>query len=476
MATGGGGGAGAKRRMRDFNNKLVVEDREPPQKIDSIDFSICSGEEIVKNAVMEVSRDEMYSHVVTAPGQPSIKEAATNGPLDRRMGTTSKDARCKTCDEFLTECSGHFGHLRLTLPVFHQGYFKAIIACLACICKSCSRLLLSPEERSAAIAYFRKVQDDHLRRQSKHRAIIDTCKKISICPYCGSANGPIKKVPASGGTRYLLLVHDRFAKQEEARVSFHNELCEEDENFSLTKRNPELKQSVNKAHQDLDPVTVLNLFRNIPDEDVECLNMRPQHSRPEDLILTHLPVPPCCIRPSVAMGVGQGSNEDDLTVSLSEIVKASATLQETMDKGGGIANVMECWGYLQLKIAHYFNSELPGVQQQLTIKQGKRKVMRGFAQRLKGKQGRFRGNLSGKRVDHSGRTVISPDPNLHVRQVAVPVHMAKILTYPEMVTKHNLQRLRAAVQNGPDVWPGATHLRVGGRQDERKVCVCFYVE
>ena len=215
-------------------------------------------------------------------------------------------------------------------------------------------------------------------------------------------------------------------------------------------------------------MTVLSLFRSIPDTDVECLNMRPERSRPEQLILTHLPVPPCCIRPSVAMGVGQGSNEDDLTVSLAEIVKASATLAETMDKGGGIANVMECWGYLQLKIAHYFNSELPGVQQQLTMKQGKRKVMRGFAQRLKGKAGRFRGNLSGKRVDHSGRTVISPDPNLHVRQVAVPVHMAKILTYPEVVTKHNMSRLKAAIANGPDIWPGATHLRVAGLQQERK--------
>lgn len=47
--------------------------------------------------------------------------------------------------------------------------------------------------------------------------------------------------------------------------------------------------------------------------------------------------------------------------------------------------------------------------------------------------GRFRGNLSGKRVDFSGRTVISPDPNLRIDEVAVPVHVAKILTYPERV-------------------------------------------
>lgn len=339
-----------KKKQRSFNSKDLVEDTEPPQKIESIDFSICSGEEIVRNAVMEVNRDDMYTNVPTAPGQPSIREAATGGPLDRRMGTTNKDSKCKTCDEYLTECAGHFGHLRLTLPVFHQGYFKAIIACLACICKTCCRLLLSSEEQAQALLYFRRIQEDHLRRQAKHRSIIDACKKISVCPHCGAANGPIKKVPGNQGTRYLLLVHDQYAKHELARMQFQNELCDEDDNFSLTRRNPELKQAAPKAHQDLDPLTVLNLFRNIPDEDVECLNMRPEHSRPEELILTHLPVPPCCIRPSVAMGVGQGSNEDDLTVSLAEIVKASATLQETMDKGGGIQNVMECWGYLQVPL------------------------------------------------------------------------------------------------------------------------------
>jgi len=137
---------GAKKK-RDFNAKEMVEDKEPPQKIECIDFSICSGEEIVKNAVMEVSRDDMYTTVPSAPGQPSVREAATGGPLDRRMGTTNKDSKCKTCDEFLTECAGHFGHLRLTLPVFHQGYFKAIIACLACICKTCNRILLTPDEQ-----------------------------------------------------------------------------------------------------------------------------------------------------------------------------------------------------------------------------------------------------------------------------------------------------------------------------------------
>jgi DNA-directed RNA polymerase III subunit RPC1 len=89
-----------------FNTKEVVDDKEPPQKIESIDFSICAGEEIVKNAVMEVKRDDMYTSVPTAPGQASIREAAPNGPLDRRMGTTNKDSKCKTCEADLTECAG----------------------------------------------------------------------------------------------------------------------------------------------------------------------------------------------------------------------------------------------------------------------------------------------------------------------------------------------------------------------------------
>ena len=76
---------------------------------------------------------------------------------------------------------------------------------------------------------------------------------------------------------------------------------------------------------------------------------------------------------------------------------------------------------------------------------------RGLAQRLKGKQGRFRGNLSGKRVDYTGRTVISPDPNLAMDEVAVPLPVARILTFPERVTAHNIDSLRRAVLNG--AWP-----------------------
>ncbi len=51
----------------------------------------------------------------------------SNGVLDHRMGTSQKDQNCQTCGKGLSDCPGHFGYINLELPVFHVGYFRAII-------------------------------------------------------------------------------------------------------------------------------------------------------------------------------------------------------------------------------------------------------------------------------------------------------------------------------------------------------------
>jgi len=65
-------------------------------------------------------------------------------------------------------------------------------------------------------------------------------------------------------------------------------------------------------------------------------------------------------------------------------------------------------------------------------------------------------------VDFSARTVISPDPNLRVDQVGVPLKVATTMTYPEPVSKITLEKLRKCVRNGPDVHPGANLIRMKG--------------
>jgi len=84
--------------------------------------------------------------------------------------------------------------------------------------------------------------------------------------------------------------------------------------------------------------------------------------------------------------------------------------------------------------------------------------------RLKGKEGRLRCNLMGKRVDFSARTVITPDPNLDLDEVGVPMSVATGMTIPETVTAQNIGVLRQLVMNGPNSWPGAKYII---RHDDR---------
>ena len=223
---------------------------------------------------------------------------------------------------------------------------------------------------------------------------------------------------------------------------------------------PEIKPHLAKAQDDLNPVRVHRLFSKISAEDCELLGLDPEHGRPELFIWRNMPVPPVCIRPSVAMDRGDlGSNEDDLTVKLAEIVTINHFIQKSLNDGDSPHKIAEDWEFLQIVCAQFVNSEYPG----LAAASQSLKWIRGICQRLKGKQGRFRGNLSGKRVDFSGRTVISPDPNLRIDQVAVPEHVAKILSYPDVVNAHNIEMLRQCVLNGPDVHPGANYIQPTGQ-------------
>jgi DNA-directed RNA polymerase III subunit RPC1 len=207
----------------------------------------------------------------------------------------------------------------------------------------------------------------------------------------------------------------------------------------------------------LTPLRAYELMKNIPGEDLLMLWMHKIYCRPETLIMWAVPVPPVPIRPSVPQDMGGGSTEDDLTVKLQEVTEMNNALKMALEKGATMKMVAEDWEYLQIQVALFINGETPGIPRQMMGT----KAIRGLCQRLKGKQGRFRGNLSGKRVDFSGRTVISPDPNLQVFQVGVPELVAKVMTYPEMVNQYNIDRMRKLVLNGPDKHPGANIVRSG---------------
>ncbi len=290
-----------------------------------------------------------------------------------------------------------------------------------------------------------------MRRTQICKKVNDQCRKTKTCYSCGSINGQVKKA----GPHPLKLIHDRFktfnssnaAKKVPpvAKIVFEKSL------HDARKNNPEIDKHAKKAVDDLNPLRVLNLFKQITASDCELLGMNPAEGRPELFLWQYVPAPPVAIRPSVPQD--GSSTEDDITVKLCDIVHINTLIKEGLKKGLPVQTILEQWDFLQVQIAMYINSDVPGL-----LPLGYQKTIRGFCQRLKGKQGRFRGNLSGKRVDFSGRTVISPDPNLSIEEVAVPELIAKNLTYPERVSRYNIAKLRARINNGANKWPGANYI------------------
>jgi DNA-directed RNA polymerase III subunit RPC1 len=349
----------------------------------------------------------------------------------------------------LSDCAGHFGYIQLELPVFHAGYFRHTLTILQCICKSCSRVMLGPDDRSSFLKKIRSPSLDALISGAMFKRITELCKRTSCCPYCGYANGVVKKL--TGG--FFKIVHERArAKNCDEQIEMHVRSLSE-----VIKSYPELKSHVSKAVELITPMKSYELFLNISDEDLYLLWMQGNFGRPENLLIWAVPVPPVPIRPSVPQEMGGGSTEDDLTVKLQEIIEMNNALRMALDKGATMKMVAEDWEFLQIQVALYINGETPGIPRQLMGT----KMLRGLCQRLKGKQGRFRGNLSGKRVDFSARTVISPDPNLGIHQVGVPQMVAKIMTFPERVNRYNIEKLRRMVMNGPEKHPGANIVRSG---------------
>ena len=345
---------------------------------------------------VEVVNRELYDSIGT------ITQPTRYGLLDRRLGMSVKKTRCETCGLELADCTGHFGHVRLALPVFHIGYFKYTLSILQCICKTCSRVLLSEDEKRVFFKRLSNPNLDTVQRGSVLKAIYGLCRKVTQCSYCEGPNGIIRKIPP------LKIVHEQWGKPTASALKRMNSgNCPKDSrrsaieaalsssglvggNNGSSASSEGIKSLAAKAQDDLHPLRVLGLFRNIPNEDVIYLGLDVAIGRPEWLIWQNILVPPSCIRPSVEQD--GGSNEDDLTIKLTDIVYTNLIIGEALEKGTPVNALLADWDYLQLQVAMYIHSALPGVPPSV---QATSRPIRGFVQRLNGKQGRFRGNLSG---------------------------------------------------------------------------------
>ena len=219
------------------------------------------------------------------------------------------------------------------------------------------------------------------------------------------------------------------------------------------------EKKADKGEHKLNARDIREWLEKIPDEHLIFLGMEKDVSRPEWTIMKVLPVPPITVRPSITLESGDRS-EDDLTHKLVDVLRINQRLRENRDSGAPQLIVEDLWELLQYHCTTYFDNQTSGIP---PARHRSGRPLKTLSQRLKGKEGRFRSNLSGKRVNFCARTVISPDPNLGINEVGVPVKTAKELTVPIRATSRNREQLRQMILRGPDVHPGVNYIIRGDR-------------
>jgi DNA-directed RNA polymerase subunit B len=193
-------------------------------------------------------------------------------------------------------------------------------------------------------------------------------------------------------------------------------------------------------------------LERMTDEDIA--KMKIKGGRPEWFILTILPIPPVTVRPSITLETGERS-EDDITHKLVDVVRINERLKKNLEIGAPDFIIADIWELLQYHVSTLMSNEISTLP---PARHRSGRALKTLMQRLSKKEGRFRGNLSGKRVNFSARTVISPDPLISMNEIGVPLEIAKELTVPIKVNKNNIEDAKKFVLNGPNVHPGANYI------------------
>ena len=384
-----------------------------------IQFSIFSPDEIERRSVVEITSNNTYEG-----NEPKI-----GGLFDPRMGVLENGKQCRSCGQSNNNCPGHFGHYKLGRPVYYIQFLPMILNVLSCVCVSCSKLLVDKEMRTSIKSK---------KGEGRWKELMEASSNISRCG---------QETEDGCGSRQP----DRYKREGIARI-----VAEWDAVESRDARHEAMKQPLEVEY-------VQRLFRRITDEDVSFMGLNPRWCRPDWMICSVLAIPPPQVRPSVVQENNQRS-EDDLTHKLFEIIKINKMLLTKMEAEGSKtnkSNIDELLNVLQYHIATLVDNQIPGVAP--SAQRGGR-PLKSIQQRLGSKEGRIRYNLQGKRVEFSARSVITPDPNISIAELGVPIKIAMNLTVPERVTEYNRDKLYKLVQNGSAKYPGAkTLVRSDGR-------------
>ena len=368
---------------------------------------------------------------------------ASGGLLDPLMGTVDRRHLCATCMQDARHCQGHPGHIKLAFPVYHIGFVDTVLKALRCVCFACARACVSDEERATFQTHAGNYEEGDGDGDAcgggggKHRlhALHNLTRTRRTCVHCGMVRPTISR--AAFGLRVDWPADVAWESAEEEAY------C----TAPFTARD------------------ALSILRHVPHADLALMGFDPVQSHPQHMIVQNLVVCPPCTRPAVYSSEGSRSRgQNDLTMKYLEILKRSNEVAQGMsgthwaDLSEVTPDLLERLARLQSEVFMMVTSSArvakpPGMGRNSSNASGK-----SLQERLKGKEGRVRGNLMGKRVDFSARCVITPDATFECDRVGVPHRIAMNLTVPELVNADNVGTLTRRVRRGAHDVHGALNV------------------
>jgi DNA-directed RNA polymerase beta' subunit len=352
--------------------------------ISNIEFGVLSEKEIIDTSVCQITNAKLTSDDIKSVNK------STGNIYDPRMGTMNRDQICVTCNLDIVHCQGHLAYIKFERPIIHPLFYKYVLMFLRCICKKCHKLLLS----DVYIEYLKT--SNNVSGYKLFENICTISEKYKNCSYCSG-------------------FHPKFSYNNDDQIIYTYKDSDTPKIYKTLK--------------------ILDLFSNVVNSDISKLGFNPEFLHPRNLIITVFPVTPSCARPFV---ISENICDDDMTTRYIEISKINENLKKCID---GSAREEKLVSNLKFKVKTLIDNS----NNKSKYPQGR--SIRSIKDRISGKDGLVRNSIMGKRVNQSGRTVISPDPTIRLSEVSIPLFFSQILTKPEMVNDHNMKYLEKIVNN-----------------------------
>ncbi|XP_007952293.1 DNA-directed RNA polymerase I subunit RPA1 [Orycteropus afer afer] len=438
----------------------------PWRRLQGISFGMYSAEELKKLSVKSITNPRYLDSL----GNPSV-----NGLYDLALGPADSKEVCSTCVQDFNNCSGHLGHIELPLTVYNPLLFDFLEENSV---PSAFEIQEELEQYTAKI-----VQNNLLGSQGAHvKNVCESRSKLIAyfwkahmnakrCPHCKTGRSVVRKEHNSKLTiTYPALVHKKSDQKDTDTLGI--------EEAQLGKRGYLTPTSAREhliALWENEGFFLNYLFLGMEGNDMES------RFNPSMFFLDFLVVPPSRYRPVNRLGDQMFTNGQ--TVNLQAVMKDIVLIRKLLalmaqeqklpyevgtlatDEERDASIVMDrsflstlpgqsltdklynMWIRLQSHVNIVFDSEMDKLMME---------KYPGIRQILEKKDGLFRKHMMGKRVDYAARSVICPDMYINTNEIGIPMVFATKLTYPQPVTPWNVQELRQAVINGPNVHPGAS--------------------